>query len=1059
MGKRFISGISLFIASATAAMALPYWKDINTVSVNAQTQRTETIFYDSREAALTLPFEQSRNYFSLNGEWDFLYFDSQNDVPSDIAQSPCAWNKIRVPGNWELQGYGTAIYVNTAFEFCPKDPQPPVLPENIPVGVYHKAFEVPANWGGRAVYLNLCGAKSGVYVYVNGKEAGYSEDSKDLARFDITPYIVKGNNELVLKIYRWSTGSFLECMDFWRISGIERDVYLSSEKNKSDFDFNVVSTLDDTYTDGQFRLEVSGNISDFAYELIDAEGVAVLSGKSSIKGGKGVLNGNIKNVNKWSAESPYLYTLLMNVDGEFTRFHVGFRRFEITETDSKDASGRNRKVFLVNGQAVKFKGVNLHEHNQFTGHYVTREDVIKDLTLMRQANINGIRTCHYPQPRFFYELCDSLGFYVYDEANVESHGMFYDLDRTLGNKAEWYPKHIDRIMNMYKRTRNYPCVTILSLGNEAGNGCNFYQAYRELKAIESKGMNRPVCYERAEFEWNTDMLVPQYPSADWFRKMGEEGSDRPVCPSEYAHAMGNSTGSLALQWKYIYEYPNLQGGFIWDWVDQGIAEKDASGKPFWAYGGDYGENTPSDANFLCNGIVGPDRIPHPALLEVKHVYQNVTFTSYAPESGVYRIHNRFYFTTLKDFTVRYRVEADGEALRSGSLKFATAPQSSDEFKIRLPKMTKEKTYTINFEVVTDKAERLVPENFVIASDQFVFNDPEKKLYTSRRGGLKPVEDEHFIKISGENGFEFVYDKDKSYVTTYRYDNKDLIDSKFGIRPNFWRAPNDNDYGNGFPARTVKWKEAGESLCANEELHLCGDKKTLVLTVHYMLPSGCALDVAYSINVEGIVTVSSVFRGSKTDVTEIPRIGLIMRLPGETDKFTYFGRGPQENYWDRCAGAMLGMYESSAAEEYVPYVRPQECGHHTGCSYLAFAGMTVVSESEFEFNALRNYICDLDSEEAVARDYQWKNYDTDDVKDSETAKYVLRRQHHINDVEFRDKVELCIDYRQTGVGGYDSWGAKTEPEYTLWSDRDYEYSFTIVPSASMPGKTAIKYRFQ
>ena len=463
--KRFLL-IPLLLSVILPGAAVPAHRDMGMTSIGAQTRRTEVVFWPTAEEALGGRFEQSPNYFSLNGEWDFAYTDDDRQEP--------AWTKIRVPGNWEVQGFGTAIYVNIPYEFAPKDPQPPILPEDIPVGRYRRTFRIPEGWAGREVYLNLAGAKSGVYVSVNGREAGYCEDSKSLARFDITPLLQEGENEILLTIYRWSTGSFLECQDFWRLSGIERDVYLSSEARRRDFDFEVVSTLDEALKDGQFRLTVY-DARDFAYKLLDEDGRTVLQGRKSGNEAKDVFTGTVPGVR-------------MEVDGEWTRFSVGFRRLEITRMEK---NGREFPVFLVNGQPVKFKGVNTHEHDPRTGHYVTRELVLRDLQLMKSLNINAIRTCHYPQPRFFYELCDSLGFYVYDEANIESHGMGYSLDRTLGNNPAWYAKHFDRAMNMYRRTGNYPCVTILSLGNEAGNGVNFYKLYTALKELEKDGQNRP----------------------------------------------------------------------------------------------------------------------------------------------------------------------------------------------------------------------------------------------------------------------------------------------------------------------------------------------------------------------------------------------------------------------------------------------------------------------------------------------------------------------------------------------------------------------------------------
>ena len=556
---------------------LPYWKDIQTVAVNKEYPRTAFMTYDNRDQALTGEYENSPYYKLLNGTWNFYYADTYKDLPANIEQPDAniAWKEIKVPGNWEVQGYGVAIYTNHGYEFKPRNPQPPQLPEANPVGVYQRDIEIPADWDGRDIFLRLEGAKSGVYVYVNGQEVGYSEDSKNPAEFLINNYLKPGKNSLVIKIFRWSTGSYLECQDFWRMSGIERDVFLFSQPKTHIKDFNVMSTLDETYKNVIFKQVVdvynhtAGNKEvTVAYELLDAAKKVVAEGNTpcpvTADGQKSIsFEATLSNVKTWTSEHPNLYRLLISLkDGEKTSeiipYTVGFRRFEIKPTDQITENGKPYICLFINGQPIKLKGVNIHEHNPETGHYVPEELMRKDFTLMKQNNINSVRLCHYPQDRKFYELCDEYGIYVYDEANIESHGMYYNLSRggTLGNHPEWLKPHMDRTINMYERNKNHPSVAIWSLGNEAGNGYNFYQTYLWLKEREVKGMNRPVNYERALWEWNTDMYVPQYPSAAWLEEIGKKGSDRPIAPSEYSHAMGNSNGNLAAQWRAIYQYPN-----------------------------------------------------------------------------------------------------------------------------------------------------------------------------------------------------------------------------------------------------------------------------------------------------------------------------------------------------------------------------------------------------------------------------------------------------------------------------------------------------------------------
>ncbi|MBO5876780.1 MAG: DUF4981 domain-containing protein [Bacteroidales bacterium] len=1011
--KRLCLFMSAMMLASSASAQMPEWRNQEVFSVNAETQRTELIFNDS--------------YVSLNGEWDFKYGDSE-------CQLPEGWSRIKVPGNWEVQGFGVPVYVNHPYEFAPVNPRPPHLPEDTPVGVYRRMFEIPQAWEGRQVYINLAGAKSGVYVYVNGSMVGYNEDSKNLARFNITEYLHDGDNELEIKILRYSTGSYLECMDFFRISGIERDVYLSSEKRDIRFDFNLISSLDESCTDGVFRLECTGNPElriPVSYRLVDSDRTVVLNGGAVMTGGRLDFEGVVADVRQWSAEQPELYSLLLTVDGEDTSFNVGFRRLEIRDG-----------LFLVNGAPVKFKGVNLHETDPYTGHYVNRDRMLQDLRLMKENNINAIRTSHYPQPKMFYELCDSLGFYVYSEANIESHGMYYNLTRTLGNRPDWYDNHIYRILNMYYRTRNYACVTILSLGNEAGNGYNFYRAYEELKALEKDGMNRPVCYERAEYEWNTDMIVPQYPSAEWFKWMGENRPGRPVCPSEYCHSMGNSTGSLDLQWEQIYKYPHLQGGFIWDWVDQALAKYDEDGRfMFWAYGGDYGVNAPSDGNFLCNGLVGPDREPHPGLYEVKYVYQDVKFSSEDPKSGRFNIFNRFYFKDLSGYDLNYAVLADGIPVKSGTLHFDTPAQTGEDFQIKLPKMKVGTGYLVNFDLVTKASTALLPKGYSIASEQFCLQEPAPVTVAPAKGICTVLEDEQSISLV--SGFaKLVYDKTKGYVSSYQVKGVEMLADGFGLRPNFWRAPTDNDYGNGLPARVQGYKTASREF--NVEASASETSEGARLDLIYTLVTGNAYEVSYNLHADGVIKVDADFKGvSMEPAVEVPRVGFRFRLPVQAYEYTYYGRGLHENYWDRKAGARLGIWKTSATESYVPYVRPQENGHRTDCRWVDFGALKIMGD-RFEFNALRNSVEDFDSEEAVQHDYQWRNFSADEVHDPAAAKNRLRRQHHIDDIVPRDYVEVCIDGFHTGVGGYDSWGSRAEYSRTGWSSEDFSFSFYIIP---------------
>ena len=987
----------LFLLTA----ALPLWQDMQATSVNAETQRTEIVFYGQRQDALQKDFRESENYRSLNGIWDFKYFDDHREM--EALEGAPRWDSIQVPGNWEVQGWGTAIYTNIPYDFCPVNPTPPVLPEAVPSALYRRFFSVPDSWKGREVYLNLCGTKSGTYVLVNGQEVGYCEDSKDLARFRITDYLKEGKNEVLLRIYRYTTASFLEDQDFWRLSGLERDVYLSSEAKHSGFNFRVVSTLAPDLQTGVFYLKLHSDIpAEVYYELLDKDNTPVADAIFEFNGNMATVADTIPNVRKWSAETPELYTLLLRVNGEYTRFHVGFRRLEIATVKDGD---RDVKAFLVNGQPVKFKGVNLHEHNPYTGHYVTRQNLLEDMLLMKQANVNAIRTCHYPQSREFYELCDSLGFYVYDEANVETHAMGYDLKKTLGNKPEWLTKHMDRTLNMYYRTANYPCVTLLSLGNEAGNGVNFYETYKALKALEKDGQNRPVVYERAGYDWNTDILNPMYPNADWFKRMGETYNDRPVIPCEYAHAMGNSTGSLDLQWKYIYEHIHLQGGFIWDWVDQGLYDKERG----WTYGGDYGENAPSDGNFCCNGVVNPDRDPHPGFYEVKHQYQELSITPVDAEKGVFQIFNRHYFTDLKAYKIKYWVERDGKRpfwWFKHRLHFDTAPQTAESFKVKLPRMRKPGQYRIFFEASV--------QGSVQAFDQVLLKDTSVPEAPRVVKGSVDVTDGDTQLVVRSNKAELVFDKTAGHVKSWKVNGKDVIDADFGLRPNFWRAPVDNDYGSGEPARSQAYRQPEKPIVVSAEKNADG---SAVIRVN---GEGVRKSEQYTFFADGSLKIEVETAAVQTKADKrvmIPRLGFRFRTSRED--FRYFGCGPLENYIDRNSASFKRIWESTASKEYYHYVRPQETGHHTQTEWLEAGNLLVKAAEPFEFNVLRQSVEDLDGG-------------------------IQKSQTHLCDVPVRDYTEVCLDYRQSGVGGYDSWGQRPETSRTLWADESYSYAFTLIP---------------
>ncbi len=1032
-----LAALGLNIATAAHADT-PYYADMNVQAVNKLAPHA------ARLAVPGSPYVQN-----LDGIWQFYYCDDHRTLP---ALDALPYSTIRVPGNWERQGFGTAIYVNIQYEFMSYRPQPPLLPDAIPVGVYKRTINIPDNWSGRDIVLHVGAAKSGMTVIVNGKEVGYSEDSKNPAEFLLNDYVKPGDNELVLKIMRWSTGSYLECQDFWRISGIERSVELYALPKVRLADYAVISTLDDTYTDGKFSLKckVANNGTSKAnvplsYTLTDNDGNVVAKGTSTNKMNAGAsvdaeFNAEVPNVKKWSAETPNLYNLSVVCGDDVTNCKVGFRRIEFGNVSDHN---RNNRVLLFNGKPIKFKGVNMHEHNAETGHYVSREDILHDLRLMKENNINAIRCCHYPQSDMFYDLCDSVGIYVYDEANIESHGMGYNLRKggTLGNNPDWFAAHLDRTRNMFERNKNHASVTIWSLGNEAGNGCNFYETYKWMKNADKDLMARPVVYERAEWEWNTDMFVPQYPDAKWLQTAGKNGTDRPVVMSEYAHAMGNSTGGIARQWDAINSYVNLQGGFIWDWIDQGLSEKDENGRLYYTYGGDYGSLQPNSGNFNCNGIVNPDRTPHPGMAEVKYAYQDMSFK--LGEGGAITLTNLKYFTDFgDDYTVMCIVSEGGE---EKSIKFYPvnlAPQASTTITAPAVPTGADGLITVRLVRKSDKN--------VVASEQFAVTAPQFDVDNINGDGaaltLNTKDSESFTVSSAD--VKFAVNRKDGTVTEYAVKGTNYVADNFGPRANYWRGPNDNDYGFGNPARAQAWKEASKPGDAKVTAKMQGNNA--VITVVRTLPTTCTSTIVYTVHRDGTVRIDTELSAATSDVAAMPRNGLRMRLPKDMNQVSYYGRGPGENYNDRNRATTVGKYKTTADDMYYPYVRPQENGHRTDVRSLRIAdlaghGLDITADSLFEFNALRNSVEDFDGEEARNRDYQW--YDTDPKElqhDTTTVVNKRARRTHINDITPQNYVELCLDEAMQGVGGYDSWGAWPDDDRMVKANKPRRRTFVLRP---------------
>lgn len=1041
---------------------LPEWEDLTVNTINTVTPHATMVSYPDNASALKAKWRESVNVLSLDGKWKFKYSPTPAERPYwffredfDIRH----WGEIEVPSTWEREGHGIAYYVNSGYTF-PVNP-PFINHDDNPVGSYKRSFTIPSGWKNKEVFLNFDGVSSAFNVWVNGEKVGYSEESKTTAEFNITPFLRKKKNNIAVEVYRYCDGSYLECQDFFRLSGIKRSVWLHARPKTYIRDYFAVPTLVNEYTDGLLNLTVELAGSDERRPAAMRLEAGLYDGETKIFGEARDVQAfdslavvefrtEVPDVNPWSAESPSLYTLVITLADNRGRVlesissKIGFRTSEVKD-------GR----FLVNGKAIYLKGVNMHEHDPVRGHTIDEALMLKDIKMMKMNNINAVRTSHYPQPERFYDLCDEYGLYLIDEANIESHGIGYHPDVTLAHKPEWLGQHMLRTVRMVERDKNHPSIIIWSLGNEAGDGQNFVETYKWIKGRDE---SRPVQYERAEksthtTERHTDIWCPMYPSIErvesYGQSEGQPGFDRPYIMCEYAHSMGNSTGNLQDYWDVIEKYGILQGGFIWDWVDQGLLETSDEGDDYYAYGGDYGEpGSPSDGNFCCNGLVGPDRTPHPALTEVWKVYQYVGFKPADLTRGLVTISNKYDFTNLSYFTIHWEVLANGILFRSGNLEQISL-EPGDSLTVEVPwgeiVPEPDTEYHLNLHVSRSDEWGVVPQDHIYASEQMLLPF-HAVAETGTASGVTGVPGEEALAIidtrtegsdltfAGE-GFEVVFDMVAGVMKSYRVAGQELI--KSGPRPDFWRAPTDNDYGNRMEQRNAPWREAGSRavLKSARISHFTMGSAGVAFT--FDIPGDGGMKIAelvtgYRIHAEGSVDVS--FNFTKTDMSlgEIPRVGMQMILPGNFVDLSWFGRGPHENYVDRKRSAFVGVYESSVADQYVPYVRPQENGYKTDVRWLNVTdgsgkGIRFEGEPIFSFAAMNYLHEDFESQGRLA------GYRPD-------AKLVNR---HISDVVPRDLVRVNIDYGQMGVGGDNSWGARTHPQYCLTA-REYNYKFRMVP---------------
>ena len=1039
--------ISLFLSSpAFSQNSKPYdWENPELTGINNAPPHATFIPFDNESAALKNDWASSPDYKSLNGKWKFHWSENPDSRPFDFYKDESdlnEWKEIEVPSTIELQGYGYPIYVNTRYEFENlMKPDPPHVPSDYnPVGSYRTSFTVPDNWKEKEIFLHFGAVKSFMYVYLNGQRIGMGKDAKTPVEFNITKYLREGSNTLGVEVFRWSDGSYLECQDMWRMSGINRDVYLYASPKVRIRDFFANATLFSDYTHGILKLttviqkhltpdpspEGEGSIGLYRLDISLFD-----SRTSTSPVFKECINFKASNAEdtlyfekylpypeKWSAELPNLYHLVLTLRDEkgnileSTSCRVGFRTTEVKNGQ-----------FLVNGVPVLLKGVNRHEHDPVKGHVISKELMIKDIKLMKEANINTVRTCHYPDSPTWYDLCDEYGLYVIDEANIESHGMGYDPEKTLGNNPVWKAAHLDRTIRMVERDKNHPSVIIWSLGNEAGNGSNFVATYEWIK---NRDHSRPVQYERAEMGYNTDIFCPMYWTTWDLNWYGYTRQTRPLIMCEYAHAMGNSTGNLKDIWDIIEKYPQLQGGCIWDWVDQGLLKKNEKGQPFWAYGGDFGpKGVPSDGNFCCNGLVFPDRTPHPGYYEVKKVYQYVAFTASDLSSPTIEVLNKYDFYDLSNTELIWELVANGKVISSGKIPvFTLKPKEKSvlDIPVKMPQIVPGTEYYLNLYLKTTAPMNILETGHILASEQFklpVYKEPEP-LNTQYMPDLSLSEEGNIVKITGKD-FTVLFDRITGTIKSYLLDKTEFIQN--GFLPNFRRAPTDNDVGNGMAKRCKLWFDASEIHSAGSLEVSKVTPREILIRATYNYPDLHSHEIVnYRILGSGDILISVRLLCDDKDNPELPRFGLNLGVKPEFSNLQWYGRGPLENYQDRNSSSFTGLYTSTVDEQFVPYVRPQENGYKTEVKWLVLTGKNakgifIQGDSQFCFSALP--------------------YTYDDMKG-----FIHGGKHPV-DMEKQNFIDLNIDYNQMGVGGDDSWGAKTHAEYTLPA-KDYTYSFRFRP---------------
>lgn len=1029
--------LNLFICvtvlfSMTISAQKNEWKDPKINQVNRAPMHANFFAYESAELAQEGIREKSDNFLSLNGKWKFFWVKNSDARPMDFYKTDYndkGWGTMPVPGLWELNGYGDPLYVNIGYawrnQFKNNPPEIPV--ENNHIGSYRREITVPANWNGKQVFAHFGSVTSNIYLWINGQFVGYSEDSKLEAEFNITKYIRPGKNIFAFQTFRWCDGTYLEDQDFFRFSGVGRDCYLYARNQKHIKDIRITPDLDAQYKDGTLTVETTLSSSGTVQlDLKDKNGANVAT--QTVKGsGKTVSTFSVENPAKWTAETPNLYTLTATLkDGnktiEVISIKTGFRKVEMKNSQ-----------LLINGQPVLIKGANRHEIDPKTGYYVSRERMLQDIRIMKENNINSVRTCHYPDNNLWYELCDEYGLYVVAEANIESHGMGYD-EQTLAKNPAYALAHLERNQRNVQRSYNHPSVITWSLGNEAGFGSNFEACY---KWIKNEDKSRTVQYEQAHGNEYTDIYCPMYLDYERSEKFAQSDATKPLIQCEYAHAMGNSQGGFKEYWDLIRKYPKAQGGFIWDFVDQSIHWKNKDGIGIYGYGGDFNRYDASDNNFCDNGLISPDRVPNPHMDEVAYFYQSIWATPADINKGEINIFNENFFRNLSAYYAEWTLLSNGEIIQTGIVQdLNIAPQQTEKIKLNydLSAVPAGKEILLNIYFKLKKAETMLPAGHTVARNQleihpFIAPKPELtneapcKNCSTDLFAVQENDQNYLIIKNATVAIEFC--KKTGYLCRYDVAGSNFIKEGGALTPNFWRAPTDNDFGAGLQKKYNVWRNPEIKLTSLE--NKVTDGMVEITAGYEMKEVAATLSITYLINTDGIIKVIQKLNTDKSkEISNLFRFGMQLQMPKEYDRIQYYGRGPIENYSDRNHSTFIGTYNQTVEEQFYAYIRPQETGTKTDVRWwrqqaINGDGLEFVGEAPFSASAL--------------------NYTIESLDDGEE-----KDQRHSSEMEKVDFTNFCIDKMQMGLGCVNSWGALPLEKYRI-PYADYEFTFIMRPVQS------------